>query len=505
MHRLKIFIRTLAPVVISAQSNSTIMTETHAAFSGSIIRGVLAARYLELKKNPDADFWEIFYGAVKFSSANPAILNERAINLPLSLQQAKAGTKNENAVQDLLVEKNPARGNKSLRGYGLIDGDKIYTTKIKTTMFMHMSRSGDTERLAGRSVDGQIYNYEAIDAEQDFQGEIIGGAETLRKLIDSCGEKFVGYIGKSRFTQYGRCLITFGEIEEFLAQDISEKFYLRLDTPLISEDNFISAEKILQVEVAAVLEKICAKKFQLGKIFSAGVEVENFVVPWGMKRPRVMALAAGTVFEIAAENLTDADKKIICEKMYSGFGIRTEEGFGQMRIWRAQNLTKCKPDEIKIAKPENFSAETIDLAKKILMSRVLEQIRIYANEDAEKLRPQLRRGNFTHFFSRLNGLISAENFKQQLELEIRDGSLFQAHLKNLQMSNGQKFYDALLGEADLPYKSRNLAADLGDFSAVLDALEIKIADFDKKIYHEYLRNYFRFARKIASDEKGADA
>ena len=59
---------------------------------------------------------------------------------------------------------------------------------------------------------------------------------------------------------------------------------------------------------------------------------------------------------------------------------------------------------------------------------------------------------------------------------------------------GEMFYDALLGEADL-----------GDFSAVLDALEIKIADFDKKIYHEYLRNYFRFARQIASDEKGADA
>ena len=124
---------------------------------------------------------------------------------------------------------------------------------------------------------------------------------------------------------------------------------------------------------------------------------------------------------------------------------------------------------------------------------MLEQIRVYANEDAEKLRPQLRRGNYTHFFSRLDGLISADeaNFKQRLEVEIRGGSLFQDHLKNLQMSNGQKFFDVLLGNADLPYKSRNLAADLGDFSALLDELGIKIADFDEKIYREYLRNYFR--------------
>ena len=138
---------------------------------------------------------------------------------------------------------------------------------------------------------------------------------------------------------------------------------------------------------------------------------------------------------------------------------------------------------------------------------MLEQIRVYANEDAEKLRPQLRRGNYTHFFSRLDGLISADeaNFKQRLEVEIRGGSLFQDHLKNLQMSNGQKFFDVLLGNADLPYKSRNLAADLGDFSALLDELGIKIADFDEKIYREYLRNYFRFGRKIASAVKGVDA
>ncbi len=50
MHKLKISIKTLLPVVLSTQSNSTIMTETHAAFSGSIIHGVLGARYLALKK-----------------------------------------------------------------------------------------------------------------------------------------------------------------------------------------------------------------------------------------------------------------------------------------------------------------------------------------------------------------------------------------------------------------------------------------------------------------------
>lgn len=56
------------------------------------------------------------------------------------------------------------------------------------------------------------------------------------------------YVGRSRFTQYGKCLVTFGDIENpssrFLVPD---SFFLRLDTPLIpADDNFLSAEKFLR-------------------------------------------------------------------------------------------------------------------------------------------------------------------------------------------------------------------------------------------------------------------
>ena len=49
MYRLNFKIETLSPVVISSMSNSTIMTGSHSEISGSIIRGVLASKYVAEK------------------------------------------------------------------------------------------------------------------------------------------------------------------------------------------------------------------------------------------------------------------------------------------------------------------------------------------------------------------------------------------------------------------------------------------------------------------------
>ena len=515
MQRLKFSVETLSPVVMSSGSNTTIMTGTHAAFSGSIIRGVLAARYVEVQKLSDAfrddTFREIFYGGLSFLPANPEISGARSIVLPLSLQKAKAGTSNENKIQDLLTEKNPGRGYKSLRGYGTVTGGEIRTASVGKNIFMHMSRSSDKERLLGRSDDGQIYNYESLDAGQIFQGEIIGNAETLQKLragLKLDGDKLTAYVGRSRYTQYGKCLFTFSKVEKIAPKDISEKIYLRLETPLIpAADTFLSATEILQAEVVGEL----AGKFRLDKIFSAEVEVENFVVPWGMKRPRVKALAAGTVFELSAtEKLTDADKKILSEKLYSGFGVRNEEGFGQLRLWDSKSFTLTKPADVKISKPKKFSDETKKLAKTILRDRLLSQIRLYAIEDAQKLR--LPSGNLTHFFSRLDAILASsktrEIFQQQIKDAAKDGSLFSDHLKNLRLPNEQSFFDTFTEDKPLPYENRvskeKFSGDEKKLSELLEELEINKLEIGNEFYFEYLRSYFRFARKQAAAKKGGD-
>ena len=540
MSRIIISIKTLSPVIMSSMSNTTIMTETHSYFSGSIIRGVLASRYVEKQKLGDnafknETFRKIFYGGLKFLSANPEFKGKRTFMAPQSLQSGKEGTDNENDIQDLLTTTKNLSGYKSLKKFGIIEKNDFITIKVKKNISMHMSRSGESERLAGRSVDGQIYNYESIDAGQNFQGEIIGDKNLLEKLLNGLGisdknpvdkkpkgkikykkgfvpkenkldnsqsneREFTAYIGRSRFTQYGKCLVTLGKVENSPSQIIKPKMYLRLDTPLIPmEDFFISAEKILQEEVADVLEKICGKKFTLGKVFASNTEVENFVAHWGMKRPRVQALAAGTVFELSTDNLTEDNKVKIGAKFFDGFGTRTEEGFGQIRIWDSQNFIKVDGD-VSTETFSELSDDIISLAQKIFSKRFLRQIRIYAQEDADKLKLS---GNLTHFFSRLENILMRSNknnvradFKKLIELEMRDGSLFKDHLKNIYMSNGQTFYDVFTGQANLPYESRDLNKNIPD--DLVKLLNLENFNFNNEFCLEYLQTYFKFARKKAS-------
>ena len=514
MHKISFEIETLAPIVISSTSNSTVMTSTHSEISGSIIRGVLAKKYIAAKnlQTPylDEDFKKIFYGDVNFLSATPKILNQRSFILPLSLQSGKKGTADENKILDLLTDQEIPKGYKNFRGFGIVADKKIFKSDVKKNISLHMSRNLENERLSGKSEEGHIYNYESLDAGQNFCGEIIGEEIELEKLVETLNLKNSSaeiFVGKSRFTQYGKCKIIFGDIEEINFPTVQEKIFLRLESPLVSEeDYFIDAEKVLQSEVVEVLNKIFGENiFKLGKIFASAVEIENFVTHWSMKRPRVLALSAGTVFELKTEkNLSAENFKMLGEKIYSGFGIRTEEGFGQARFWSVENiLAYGKIEKSEILKPETFSKKTLEIAKKILLERCLEQVRIYAYDDAEKLK--LHGEHLTHFFVRLDSILSSfdnsadvqKNFQLQIKSEIRSGSLFETNLKNLRMANGQSFFDVLTGSADFPRSIEDLKNDL-NFGNLLDELEINLDFVQEKFFVEYLKNYFRFARKLSA-------
>lgn len=96
------------------------MTETHSTFSGLIIRGVLAARFVEVQKLTDEahdkTFREIFFGNLKFLPATPEVKGRRSFALPMSLQKGKAGTPDGDNVQDFLTSEKPLQDYKILRG-----------------------------------------------------------------------------------------------------------------------------------------------------------------------------------------------------------------------------------------------------------------------------------------------------------------------------------------------------------------------------------------------------
>lgn len=165
-------IETLSPVVVTAPGSSQLLTASSESFSGTLLRGVLAGKYvsdhnLGTKAHEDENFIRYFFSNLRFVTANPTADGKRAMVLPLSLMKAKAVSGDTKPILDLLSDQGQA-GYKSLKGLSVVDGGTIRPVSVKSSMAFHMSRSGDNERLSGHSQDGKVYTYESIDAGQFF-------------------------------------------------------------------------------------------------------------------------------------------------------------------------------------------------------------------------------------------------------------------------------------------------------------------------------------------------
>ena len=94
MRKIPLTIEALSPLVLTAGSQGAILTESGDAISGSIVRGMIAARFIEAQNlgraaHESESFRRLFTGALKFSAAYPSKGGESAMRLPLSLQKDK--------------------------------------------------------------------------------------------------------------------------------------------------------------------------------------------------------------------------------------------------------------------------------------------------------------------------------------------------------------------------------------------------------------------------------
>ena len=550
MKKIDVKIKVLSPIVLSTAGNSTIMTETRKTISGSVLRGIIANRYIETKQlgsgaDKDEDFRDIFFESARFVDCNPLCQGERAIELPMSLRKEKEGTGGKKVpdIKDLLFIDNAdeAKGYKSFKGLAAIKGSEVYRAGVKTVINFHMSRSGDEERLKGSSQDGAVYNYEAIREGQTFVGCIIGEEEVLNKMAAGLAlenKSFEAHMGVSRYTQYGACSIELGQVTDIEAapKNFAGKMAIRLDTAYIPEEEYNgNAKRGLEAVVDKLNEQAEGSPFTLGRVFAGNTEIDNFVGVWNMRRGRENALAAGTVFEVVREGAwTEGELRILDELMVGGCGRRREEGFGQMRLWADNGLAIVDLSKEKEDKEPHIECDVPDSVKKqirkIVEKRILEQLHIYAFEDARKARSEMGTG-MAHFFARLEQMLESvrnensvrEALAKELkkEREHKDNKVhdtqkartpFQEHLEKMQIGDST-LNEYLDGSSELqPYldkKLHKLADDLSDNKERIEALlELAGEKFDEKqlgdkeYFYEYWHWVFRYARKNAVKKRG---
>lgn len=181
------------------------------------------------------------------------------------------------------------------------------------------------------------------------------------------------------------------------------------------------ADQVLQEEVIDVLNrKFGNDVFTLGRVFSTSVSIENFVGIWQMRRPRTMALAAGTVFELHKDGpWQEGEVQVLQQLMYGGAGDRTEEGFGQLRRWNIQDLTMAAEGEKEeLEEPSSYSLEVKKRVAAILESRIKEQLHNFAYEDAAQLKG-LEGGAKTHIFARLESCSTGISTKNSVKKRVK--------------------------------------------------------------------------------------
>lgn len=551
MELLRVTIKTLSHVVLTAMNNATVMTDSRDYISGSVLRGVLASRYIlenNLGKTAHEDeiFKKLFFGNLRFVDAYPVKMSKRSFVVPLSLQKGKIAEKNDAGEEFLLdvMQQSPKAGYKGMKGFAIATANRIDSVSVRKQIKLHMSRASETERLSGRSLDGSIYNYESIEAGQSFEGHIIGEKEALELLINKLNLKEIGVekesnqfdcrIGRSKFTEYGHCQISISEPQTIETEIASgNRIYLRLETPWIPtlRATMFSNEKGNMLKKLTVINPVTAvfnafvkditEKLSLGnntvkvvKVIAKPETISNFVGVWGMKRPEQQALMAGSIFALYKNTpWNNEELQKLQDLLYQGQGMRTEEGFGQLRIWTVEKPVLKTAEDVLPERPIIFTQLAKDIAGNILKRNIMTQIRLKALEDVKRLTGNVANAN--HSFARLESLLgerknlqkAKERFQSKLNGELRERSALATHLQNLRLGGTElkKYlcpednkpiimpYTTLKFEEEFPDELKKLANDIGFVPPKFD---------DGSLFYEYWLWFFRHGRKLAIKKRG---
>ena len=531
MNQISVNIKLLSPMVLSASNNTTVMTESLSYFSGTALRGILAERYITCNNlgkaaHENEKFRQLFFNNLRFIAANPIYTKtgQRSFVLPLSIQKEKSGLQKDDCslIQDLMGEKNPQLGYKNLRGYAVEDEGILYTINIDKNIHLHMSRSSSKERLLGSSRDGNIYNYESINEGQEFQGFILGEEEDIKSLLNDLKLQegsFITYAGRSKYTQYGKCQIIFDEIKAILLNTVKvtddNAICLRFDTPYIPKPGLYKNVNEQFQEIIRIIDKDNSNHFQIDNIYADQMEIENFVGIWKMRRPCKQALSAGTIFRLKKDSdWTEEEVLRLNKLLYEGCGIRREEGFGQLRLWSLKTDKTKKADDLKHFENLAIPEDVEEIVKKIIKERILNQLRIYAAEDARILRGI---GQNTHFFSELDNMLQQAKMKSMERIsgtmksilqespQNEKGRPFNDHMTRIYL-NGSNFED-IFKNIIIPYKNRDWQEDVGGIEQLKDLfkkINLQLSEIninDGEYFYEYWHCLFREARKITSINK----
>ena len=397
----RLTLRESAVIPMSDGDPNTVMTRQEVP--GSNVLGAAAWKYLRQPGNSaENDEFRHFFldGGVRFLMAYPEAIDgepQRTIPISHSIRKFKEGANRpeEEKLVDFLEllddselldnqKKEKKAPKKRLdRHYALIWKENLSTQLVKMERNYHHARAGlqaggrSIGRALGNQVEGgAFFQYEAIQADQIFQGAVLGSMRDLAKLQTWMPNGGLISVGRSRSAQYGQTEFEWiDKTPQELNGRVEWDAFLKTDDAPVADDCLIitTLSALLSVNKQGhpdVLFPVCelanvlgldACDLKLSHSYTRTEIIGGYHTHLRLPRQQVPAIAAGSVFVFSLKKQPEGDRLLKLE--HKGLGIRKGEGYGRIAVNRQgalslTNTTEKPLDYPKHKKPE-FQIPTV--------------------------------------------------------------------------------------------------------------------------------------------------
>jgi CRISPR-associated protein Csx10 len=388
MPTLTFLIKNYQPILATALQGDPNTDVSYGYLPGSTIRGALISRYMQQNGDFDPENPNVkrlfFDGSTCYLNAYLCDSeNQRTLPVPRCFFRRKSG--DEKYIYNFSCEEPTEFQKKAIDGFCIIDGS-IYLHKERRRLNIHNKR----DRRYGRGRDGgdgEIFRYDALDANQCFKAIITcqsdADIQSIRQLLE---RDTTFFLGGSQTAGYGHAEVL--QIEEvdwieiatpldYRLQRSPEQIVITLTSDLLLRNRFgqFAAEHPTEA-----LESCLGQNLKLVESYLKTTYIGGFNRKWGLQLPQVQAIAAGSVFVYQCNNISP---QALAALERDGLGERRAEGFGRLVISWFENApefyapevdkrTLSEPISLKPDSPDAKLAQ--DIASRILRQRLEQEL-----------------------------------------------------------------------------------------------------------------------------------
>lgn len=360
----------LTPVMVTGPGGGDPNSEVTLSYiPGSVIRGLMVARYVKEKATDNPEFVRRFLnGEVRYLNGYLLKEGKRTLPSPASWQKVKdSNLQNPGGsvkMYDFAVKEPDLEDQLSAQESGFfIDREKFLPVQPERHIAVHIARR-DRQRPTGQG--STVFRYESLAAGQTFRAVLLADdADDLAALQKSLPSGTEISVGRSHRSGYGLVRVSWPHVQEQREySQVAEAVGGNLIVTLLSDCLLRDAQSGAYVTDLSSLVKEKAKA-----AFVTTRVVGGFNRKWNLPLAQGQAMAAGSVFVYTydpnlAKKLADWEAK--------GIGERTVEGFGRIAVnWQSNAVMELskptnRPIQFDPTAPKTLKGDALNLAQTLV-------------------------------------------------------------------------------------------------------------------------------------------